>query len=324
MGVVTGSAGLRRGLVALLLLVAVLPGSAQPGAAAGTGTAVPGVEVLALKSAEEVLAARSTRLHEQALNLLFLMPGALFVLFAVTFRRRSALLVFLGAVLLAVPVEPSGDEAGTLVREAQEAFEAGRIEEAVDLYTRAATLLPGNPALEHNLGICQAASGRIGEAVVHLRRSLRTRPADPLTRRALQAVQDHAGLEAQLPLPVPLDPEVPFAAVLVLANLSLGAAGFAVRRKRVRTVILVILLSIATVIALGFFLGLLYNENRPAGVVVGQDVGLLRIPEHDARASFVLPPGTSLRIRGRAGDYFLVETAFRLRGWVPSEAMLLD
>jgi hypothetical protein len=340
MGFVPRTREIRRGLVGLLLLALAAPvfsqaGPSGGGAAGAAGAAGAGpAGVPELERAAEVLGSRCSRLHENPLNLLFLLPGVLFLLSAGTLRRRRGLLTVVlvtsavaGFLAVGVPRAacgpPQGD-AGSLVREAEAAWRAGRAAEALELYGRAAELLPCNPALEHNLGVCSAGVGETGAAVVHLRRSLRYRPADRGTREALRAVEEAAGLEGQLPPPVPVNPDVLFVATLVLANLSLGAAGFALRRKGVRALILMIMLAIAGCISLGVLFGLLYSESRPVGVVVAEGVGLARIPEDDARASVVLPPGTSLRIRGRAEGYYLVETASRFRGWVRQGAILLD
>jgi tetratricopeptide (TPR) repeat protein len=338
MAFVAATAAVRRGLVGLLLLALVSPALAQSvpaaGAAAENGGGAGAEAAAMLEGVAEVLGSRCSRLHENPLNLLFLLPGAVFLLSAATLRRRKGLLTvvllaaagvaFLGIGAAHAVGEPPEAAAESLVREAESSYRAGRPGEALELYRQASELLPCNPALEHNLGVCSAAVGDIGAAVVHLRRSLRSRPADPDTREALRAVQEAAGLEGQLPPPVPLNPDVLFVATLALANLSLGAAGFALRRKGVRALILMILLAIAGSITLGVFLGLLYDESRPVGVIVAEDVELARIPEDDARASVLLPPGTSLRVRGRAGGYYLVETASRFRGWVREGAILLD
>jgi tetratricopeptide (TPR) repeat protein len=283
------------------------------------------------KSAEQVLESRCSRMHENPLNLLFLLPGTVFLVFALTLRRRRRLPSLILAILLiwAAGLATVRDTAAVSdlelrLREAEAAYTAGRAEEALALYQEAASRLPCNPALEHNLGICYAAVGRTGDAVLHLRRSLSRRPGDEASRRALQLVEEQAELEGQLPMPVSLNPDVLFVLTLVLANASLGAAGFAVRRKGVRALIVMILLIIAAGISLGFFVGLLYVERRPVGIVVADNVSLVKIPEEDARPSFVLPPGTSLRIRGRAGEYYLVETASQFRGWVHSGAIVLD
>jgi hypothetical protein len=330
---VTRTAGIRRGLVALLLFVLILPAHAQS-VTTDLARTIPSSKELSLKSTEEVLGSRCHRIHENPLNLLFLLPGVLILVFAVSVRRRRSMLTLVLVTLLGsaifgngTPWASDGPAEGApqaVVRNAERAFDTGEAEEALQLYLQAESRLSCNPALEHNLGVCYATIGRTGDAVVHLRRSLRYRPADGATRRALQFVEKSAGLEGQLPMPVPVNPEVLFVVTLVLANLSLGAAGFAIRRKGVRALIVMILLTISGCIGLGFFLGLLYNESRPVGVVVVDNVGLVKIPEDDARSSFVLPPGTSLRIRGEAGGYYLVETASQFQGWVRSEAILLD
>jgi hypothetical protein len=316
-----------------LLLALILPAHTQSGTTDVPRT-IPGSEELSLENAEEVLGSHCKRIHENPLNLLFLLPGALFLVFAVSIRRRRemlalVLLTLLGSVIFGngSPWAADGPAEGgpqALMKNAERAFDTGKAEEALELYLQAGSRLSCNPALEHNLGVCYAMMGRSGDAVVHLRRSLRYRPADGETRRALRFVEESAGLEGQLPMPVPVNPEVLFVITLVFANLGLGAAGFAVRRKVVRAFIVMILLIIAGCISLGFFLGLLYNESRPVGVVIAENVGLVKIPEDDAHPSFVLPPGTSLRIRGQAGGYYLVETASQFRGWVRSETILLD
>ncbi|MBN1834886.1 MAG: hypothetical protein JW820_03485 [Spirochaetales bacterium] len=348
MGVFARPAGLRRGLVALLLLG--LAGWAFPQA---RSDAEPGTEAalsreLTLIGAPEVLASRCSRIHGEPLYLLFLLPGVAFLVFAGAVSGRRGFPVLLVAGLLAgglaaggllTAVLWEGRKAGAsaageaaadpvpveqLLEAAEQESAAGKWGEALALYREAGGRLGCNPALEHNLGVCYAGSGETGLAVHHLRRSLQARPGSQVTRRALAALEKRAGLQGQLPMPVPVEPDALFVVTLALANLGLGAAGFALRRGGVRALILMILFAIGAATSLGFFLGLLYDERRPVGVVVAEGVGLMKIPEPEARAGFLLPPGTSVRIRGQAGEYYLVETASEFRGWVGTAAIVLD
>jgi tetratricopeptide (TPR) repeat protein len=321
--------GLRRGLVVIFVLVSVVASTQDRGPAGGGRTdgngggaeAAAGGRQLILRGWDEVSRAERPRAYTNPAWLLLLVPGTLWFGYALLgrlFPRRLAFFVLLPLLLGAAPGGPE-----RMIREAERLYGAGQYASALQLYRQAATLLPANPVLLYDLAVAADRVGERGYAIAYLRRALKQDPGDRVTRGALRYLEDSYELQGQVPPPLPVHPDLPFFLTIGSANLTLIVAGLVVRRGRVQFLIALVLAAVFTAAALGVFLARLQAEARPVGVLIGQ-TRLLRIPEADSRNWLELPAGTTLRVRGRAAGYSLVETGSQLKGWVAEERIILD
>jgi len=326
MGVGACAGYVRAGLVAVLLLLLPASGYSQNDQRGTTeqssvDSASPGLHDLPLKDLGEIKKSNCTRHYRNPLNLLFLLPGMLFFLFSLVTRKAKNILPFFFFLLLTASSEP---DPYISIREAQRSFQAGHYSEAIELYRQAEQVLPCNPALLYNLGILSHYLGEQGQAIHYLRQSLREKPGDPLVREALQSLEQGYGLAAQVAAPFPVHPDLAYLLLLLFANASLIMAAFVVRTKRVQFLISFVLLTIAALGSFTFFVARLRSESRSVGVVISEGSDLKRVPEEDSKSWFELPSGTSLWIRGKFGDYYLVETPSEIMGWVRTNTILLD
>ena len=327
MGIRTLARGFRTGLVILFPLFLLLPAApvfsqdsangAQETVAAASSSGDP-VE-LSLKQLAEIESSNCRRRYSNPLNLLFLLPGALFLLFVAATRNLRRIVPFLCLLLLM-----GSTGSGQVLRQAEESFAAGRYAEAMELYERAERDLPCNSALLYNLAVISHYSGQRGYAIHYLRRSLRLAPGDRQAQEALQLLEDGYDLAGQVAPPFPVHPDGVFVLLLILANATLVMGALVLRTKRVQFLISLVLLAILTIGCLAFFLGRLLGESRSVGVVIGEQSELYRVPEEDSKSWFELPAGTSLWIRGRVKRYYLVETSSQIEGWVRDDAILID
>jgi tetratricopeptide (TPR) repeat protein len=252
---------------------------------------------------------------------LLLAPGLLFLLYALLgprFFRRLPLLLLLPLLLAADAPEPEG-----LVREAEGLFAAGKYASALQRYRQAAELLPDNPVLLYDLALTAHRAGERGYAIAYIRRAVSLDPRDREARAALAGLEQAYELPGQVPMPLPVHPDLPFFLTIGFANLTLAMAALVARRGRVRRLIALVLAAVFTAASLGLLVARLASETRPVGVLVAR-TRLLRVPEPDSRVWLELPAGTALRVRGRVGTYALVETGSQLKGWVAEERILLD
>ncbi len=334
MGIGTLRRAVRRGLVAVLFLGLLPPGflQSQPrGGAQDAPTAVTQAggrqeaeAVLQLKSWPEIERSGCRRHYRNPLSLLWLAPGTLFFVFAVLTRKRRALFPFALLLLPAMLLGNTRQSPESLVQEAERRFLQGEFRSSIELYRRAEEFLPCNPALEYNLGVVSHNLQQRGHAIHYLRRSLGEKPGNPQVRSALKRLESLYGLQGQVAPPLPVDPDLIYLLFLVFANASLVMAALVVRVKKVQFLISFVLLAIAALGSLVFFVERLSAGSRSVGVVVPEQAELLRVPEEDSKPWFGLPSGTSLEIRGETSGYYLVETASKLRGWVHRDTVLLD
>jgi tetratricopeptide (TPR) repeat protein len=318
--------GLVAGEVAFLLLLGGIPGFSQdlqPSARdQSLGVASNGEPLdLPLKDHGEVESSDCKGRYRNPLNLLFLMPGLLFFISALVTRRHRRLSLFFSLLFL---LGANGPDSSELLRRAEESFASGHLVQARETYLQAEKLLPCNSALLYNLGVVSHYLGQPGYTVHYLRRSLRLAPADGQARSALQALERHYNLVGQVAAPFPVHPDVAYLFLLIFANMVFIMGAFAVRTKKVRFLISLVLVAIVALGWLAFFLVRISLESRSVGVVVSEGGELFRVPEADSKSWFELPEGTSLFVTGGRQEYYLVETPSQIKGWVRRDTILID
>lgn len=258
--------------------------------------------------------------------------------------RSSALWVALlaGCGLLAVSTGPARAGAAApqsvveWVNGAEAAYEAGRYEEALDLYRRALASGWISSSLYYNLGCASYKAGRIGWAVAYLEEARRLAPRDPSIRHNLGiatsrsrdrfAEEDPSGLLDLLA--GVLDAYAPSDAVRVLLVLFwIGAALLAVRwlvRGGVRRWARGALLLIGVLILLGI-VGILLKayqvSSAPSGVIVVEEARVLSGPRDGETVQFVLHEGTLLYLGREAGEWREVWLSEQMRGWLREGAV---
>ncbi|UCF96651.1 MAG: hypothetical protein JSV89_15940 [Spirochaetaceae bacterium] len=276
---------------------------------------------LSPKDLMEIKSSDCKRRYSNPRNFLFLLPGVLFFLFALITRNYGKIFPFFGLLLLLGSSEPDPSAA---IRRAEQSFVSGRYLEAMEGYKQAEQQLPCNSAILYNLGILSHYLGRQGYAVHYLRRSLRLAPADGQVQYALQLLEQDYDLAGQVPPPFPVHPDVAFVLLLVFTNVTFIIGAFVLRTKKVQFLITLVLVAIATLGCLAFFVGRRLADVRSVAVVIAEESQLYRVPEEDSKSWFELPAGTSLWIRGSSGQYYLVETPAQIEGWVRSDTILID
>jgi tetratricopeptide (TPR) repeat protein len=326
MGIGTRARALRTGLVAFLLVFGLTSGFSQDLQPSGqdqkinTASGLKALD-LPLKDRAEVESSECKQRYDNPLNLLFLLPGLLFFVFALVTRNYKKPLFFFSLLFLLGSSEPDNF---ALVERAQASFASGQYQEAMETYRQVQKLLPCNSAVLYNLGVVSHYLGQPGYAVHYLRRALRLAPADRQVRRALQELEQRYNLAGQVAPPLPVHPDVAYVLLFAFTNMAFIIGAFVVRTKKVRFLISLVLVAIVALGCLAFFLARISLESRSVGVVVSEEGELFRIPEEDSKSWFELPEGTSLFIRGRSGGYYLVETPSHIEGWVQSDMVLID
>ncbi len=324
MGFYTRARALRTGLVIFLLAFGGALGFSQDLEESPEKEIVsfsPQRVDLPLKGLEEVNSSCCKQRYSNPLNLLFLLPGLLFFIFALLSRSYRRMFFFFGLLFLLGSTEP---EHSALIRQAEQSFASQDYARAMESYRQAEKLLSCNSAVLYNLGVVSHYLGQPGYALHYLRRSLRLDPADRQARGALHVLEEHYDLAGQVTTPLPVHPDVAYLLLLTFANAAFILGAFVVRTKKVQFLISLVLVAIAALGSLAFLLGRISLESRSVGVVVSAEGELFRVPEEDSKSWFELPEGTSLWIRGQTGRYYLVETPSQIEGWVRSDTILVD
>jgi len=325
MGIGTLARALRTGLVVFLIVFGSTTGFSQDLQLSTedqeVGDAADGEMLeLSLKEYSEVEGSDCKQHYSNPLNLLFLLPGLLFFIFALVTRSYRKLFFF-SLLFLLGSTEP---DRSALIRQAEQLFASGHYVKAMETYREAENQLPFNSALLYNLGVVSHYLGQPGYAVHYVRRSLRLAPADRQVRSALRALERRYNLAGQVAPPFPIHPDVAYLLLLIFANAAFVIGAFVIRTKKIHFLISLVLVAIAALGCLAFFLGRVSLGSRSVGVVASEEGELFRVPEEDSNSWFELPSGTSLWIRGQAGRYYLVETPSHIEGWVRRDTILID
>ncbi len=316
----------RSGLVALLFLALPLvcraqsPKSFKPAAGKAFERNAPGE----LKGWEEIRKSGCKKFYREPLSLLFFLPGPIFFLVTRRARRRKSrvLLMLLSCGLL---LGASGGGSRDLIRKAEEEYLGKDFNSALDLFRETESEIGCNSALEYNKALCYHYLGKPGQAVYHLRKSISLNPGDREVRIVLKNLEENYGLAAQVPVGLPVNPDLPYFFIIALVNCSFVLGAFLYRKGLVRLFILLILLILLIVFtagSCGFFLSLIISEGRQTGIVASNDAALKKIPESSGRSWFRLKSGTALFILGETEDFFLVETGPGIRGWIEKDLLL--
>jgi hypothetical protein len=285
--------------------------------AAGDTEEGPGPDSTSLEllSVETIRSLQPLQLHRRLWLYLVALPPALAILILAVLRRRVPRVAALlgGAVVLfttgasTVPVQE--------LEEAAAAFEAGEYPAARRQYQSAVEEYPHNPGIHYNLALTAARAGRTGEAVFHLRESVRLLPGFTRGWEALETVERRAGLERQVePLRFP-HPDY-FAVAMVVVLYLAAAAVILVWRTRQGFAAILLALSLGLFVLLGGAFGYsLYSHERNVAVVSVTQARLAKVPDGRAQPWLSLPAGTTVTPIARYEQFVLVRTGYGVEGW---------
>ncbi len=223
------------------------------------------------------------------------------------------------------------------VGQAEEAYAAGRPEQAAEIYRGVLAAGWGSADLYYNLGCASFRAGQIGWAAGFLEEARRLAPRDADIRHNLRIVltQKRDRLQEVRPswllglLAGLLDAYAPVDAVHWLVALAWvaglaavvhGAAGGRARALARRVWPVLAVLAVLAGVALG--LKAYQVASAPAGVIVAPEAQVLTGPRTGETVQFVLHEGTFVHLGRTAGTWREVWLSEQMRGWVPGESLM--
>ncbi len=247
-------------------------------------------------------------------------------------RRAGAVLVVLAAAALGV-ARAETPPPQQLFFAGNEAYAAGRYDEAVRAYeaVRAAGVESG--ALHFNLGNAQVKRGELGPALASYERATRLLPRDPDVAANVAFAREEARLEA---LPAPLWQRLLFplafrasaeelAAVFVAAWLlcwGLLTARLAAPRQAIALGRAAVAAGVVAVLVGGSFVLRVADLEAATAVVVAAGETPVRFePTTAGTVHFVVAPGTRLAVTGARDGWLQVRGADNLRGWISTDSV---
>jgi tetratricopeptide (TPR) repeat protein len=245
-------------------------------------------------------------------------------------RRRVLAAV---AVLCLPPATASASTPAGIFEKANEAYEAGRYEEAASGYETILGYGLKDPRVLYNLGNCEFKMGHLGQAILNYERALRFDPSDQDVRDNLEFARGR--IRDRMP-----EPEVPYPVQALQGTLDSISSGLMsgiflgiylvtatlagvliLERDGVRRRALAYVLAGAGLALLAASGGLAYKvrEDTASHAIVMEDrVDVRSGPAEDNTVLFTVHEGTRLEVRNRLDGWWQVSLPNALSGWIPA------
>ena len=240
----------------------------------------------------------------------------------------------MGAALFTIGDALAAPDPARLVAEGVQAYTAGDLELARDLFEEAASWTT-DPIVAYDLATTCARQGDLGSAVLHFERALRDRPRDSDISANLERVRERLADSEQLDgtpalvkflvgLSGKLTVDEWALLVAVLAWIAAGGVahawwrGFLAPWHRRVLVGGVVTLVLATAVLSGRW----HDERQVIhAVVIDADIDVRSGPETSFPVLFEAHAGLMLRIEDERGDWSQVTLGGDWRGWVPAASV---
>ncbi len=266
--------------------------------------------------------ARGWTFYRTPLLYLFLLPGLLFLILILTFRRLkpSLLSVFLLAGLF-LSASAASLNTPAWISGADSLFHEGKYREALNSYTANSAGWENNGSYLYNRGILSFLSGDHAEGIVDLRNAMILMPMNRQIHESLQKMEDLMKLDNQHRISMFVHPDLLLLILILGFNGGMIALAYCFLRKSSVPVTL-FLIFISLSLFAGIELGRMsFYLSRPLAVL--KEEGMVKkIPEEIGSKWLTLPEGTSVSFKKEEGDYILVNTAYGLEGWVLKEQLI--
>lgn len=242
-------------------------------------------------------------------------------------RRIISFLVAVATISLtcawAQPVRADQDPA---FAKANEDYNAGRFQEAVDGYQGLVASGRWSANLFYDLGNAWFRLGNFGEAILNYERALALDPHHPESEANLRIARDEArALELRTPGLARYIENGTSTQYSVAASVAFWIALFAAARLfflRRRSTGLVVLILFSAL----FFSGSIYalyaletgNKGKDLAIVTGKNIEARLATADNARSVLALPPGSEIKVLSERGDWIYAALPNDLRGWIPA------
>lgn len=255
----------------------------------------------------------------------WLLPGPLlFFLFLLLTRRKLAVLIPLLLLLSFGAAEFNSKSVVVTIEKALQAYERGDYSTAEVLYLEAVRLRPDVPDLHYNAALAAFQKGSIGSAVLYTRTAMTLEPMNNTYDAFLEYISQEKGINTDIEPPFLFHPDFFLFSLTIFLNMA-GFLGiiYLFRRKNGFFIVAAFLFFLSVVIGIGFVYSIV-ESNKKVGVVVIQEDTIppvKKIPRESASNSFTLKDGEVVKIKGRANDFYFIETGLGQKGWILKDVL---
>jgi len=242
--------------------------------------------------------------------------------------KRRIFFLFVALATIALSAATTRAEQNPAFAKANEAYSAGRFQEAVEGYQSLINSGQWSASLFYDLGNAWFRLGNFGEAILNYERALALDPHHPESDANLRIARDEArALELRTQGFARYIEDGTSTQYSIAASVALWIALFAAARLfflRRRSAGLVALLIFSTLIFSGSIYALYAletgNKGKDLAIVTGKNIEARLATADNASSILALPPGSEIKVLSERGDWIYAALPNDLRGWIPAKS----
>ena len=242
--------------------------------------------------------------------------------------KRRIFFLFVALATIALSGATTRAEQNPAFAKANEAYGAGRFQEAVEGYQSLVNSGQWSANLFYDLGNAWFRLGNFGEAILNYERALALDPHHPESDANLRIARDEArALELRTQGFARYIEDGTSTQYSIAASVAFWIALFAAARLfflRRRSVGLVALIIFSTLIFSGSIYALYAletgNKGKDLAIVTGKNVEARLATADNASSILALPPGSEIKVLSERGDWIYAALPNDLRGWIPAKS----
>jgi tetratricopeptide (TPR) repeat protein len=275
-----------------------------------------------LPSYDELITSTKWGAYRKPLNYLWLIPAPLAFLVLLVLKR--ARVAFVSVIFFLAGAGDFADSQCPDLIPAIEAYESGDFEAARFAFSSCFHESREYPDLAFALALTEYQLQDFDDAIHHVRIAIRLNPMAPQYRDFLAWLNEKLELEKPVAPAVMIHPDVFFYAMIVLLSAGFIAAAIYLMKRKGIYIVLFLLGLLLSAGSCGGLVQTAVKNRSSAAIVYGQPAEVRKIPSITAASWLELPAGYSLRILDSTGDFYLIQTAYGLSGWVERAMLLPD
>jgi tetratricopeptide (TPR) repeat protein len=242
--------------------------------------------------------------------------------------KQRIFLLFVALATIALSGASARAEQNPAFAKANEAYSAGRFQEAVEGYQSLVNSGQWSANLFYDLGNAWFRLGNFGEAILNYERALALDPHHPESDANLRIARDEAralelrtqGFERYIEDGTSTQYSIA-ASVAFWIALFAAARLFFMRRRSAGLAALIVFFSLV-------FSGSIYalyalengNKGKDLAIVTGKNTEARLATADNARSVLALPPGSEIKVLSERGDWIYAALPNDLRGWIPAKS----
>ena len=242
--------------------------------------------------------------------------------------KRRIFFLFVALATIALSGATTRAEQNPAFAKANEAYGAGRFQEAVEGYQSLVNSGLWSANLFYDLGNAWFRLGNFGEAILNYERALALDPHHPESDANLRIARDEArALELRTQGFARYIEDGTSTQYSIAASVAFWIALFAAARLfflRRRSVGLVALIIFSTLIFSGSIYALYAletgNKGKDLAIVTGKNIEARLATADNASSILALPPGSEIKVLSERGDWIYAALPNDLRGWIPAKS----